>query len=153
MHPLIGLSKTGPVRAEGTASAMQSTPVPTTTLASRWIGGTSRNNAQPRLRSAFIKQLGIGHQGFLKLLGDADNFPETLSPSKEIFDMLQDSHPKTLILTSLLSCRAKLVQDYPDYVDYVQEQGDCRTPLHLKIQLSHEMRLRDKSPAESLKNQ
>jgi uncharacterized protein (DUF2237 family) len=99
----------------------------------------------------FIKQLGIEHQSFLEDLGDADNFPESLSPSKEIFDMLQDRHPKTLILTSLLTGRAKLVQDYPDYVEYVQAQGDSRTPLHLKLRLSHEMRLRDKSPAESLK--
>ncbi len=54
-------------------------------------------------------------------------------------------------MTSLLSGRAKLVQDFPDYIKYVQEQGDCCTPLHLKIRLSHEMRLRDKSQAESLK--
>jgi hypothetical protein len=65
--------------------------------------------------------------------------------------MLQDSHPKTLKLTSLLTGRAKLVQDYPNYVKYVQEQGDSRTPLHLNILLSHEMLLRDKSPEESLK--
>ncbi len=98
-----------------------------------------------------IKQLGMEHQSFPEDLGDADNFPESLSPSKEIFDMLQDSHPKTLKSTSLLTGRAKLVQDYPDYVEYVEAQGDSRTPLHLKIQLSHEMRSRDISQVESLK--
>ncbi len=52
MHPLIGLSKNGQASAEGTVSAMRGTPAPTTTWASNWIGGTSRNNALPRLRSA-----------------------------------------------------------------------------------------------------
>ena len=116
MLPLIGLSKTGQARAEGTASAMRGTPVQTTIWASKWIGGTSRNNALPRLRSApswerdFIKQLGIEHQSLLEDLGDADNFPESLSPSKEIFDMLQDRHPKTLKLTSLLHLVARVFE-------------------------------------------
>ena len=99
----------------------------------------------------FIKQLAREHQTLLEDLGDADNFPESLSPSKELFDRLQDRHPKTLILTTLLSGRAKLVQEYFDYIEYVHAQGRHNTPLHLKIRLSHEMRLRDKSLAESLK--
>jgi hypothetical protein len=67
--------------------------------------------------------LGIEHQDFLEHLGDADNFQESLPPSKEIFDLLQDCHHKTLIL---------LVQDYPDYIKYVHEQGCLSPPLHLK---------------------
>jgi hypothetical protein len=93
MHPLIGLSKTEQARAEGTASVMLGTPVPTTTWALNMIEVDWRDIKKQCPATAslctylgvlweFIKQLGMEHQSFLESLGDTDNFPE--SPSKEI---------------------------------------------------------------------
>ena len=87
--------------------------------------------------------------------GHHNHFIREPQPTKEMYDAVQDMHPKTLsacfiIATSTSKRNPEII--YRDMMEQVMETGHARAPLHLKVLAYHGDRVaeREKLPLELL---
>ena len=79
----------------------------------------------------------------LSKAGDANAFITDPKPTKEMYDVVQDMHPKTLsgcfIIETYTKCNADIL--YRDMVEVVMKSGHPRAPLNLKVLPYHRNRV------------
>ena len=87
--------------------------------------------------------------------GHHNHFIREPQPTKEMYDAVQDMHPKTLsacfiIATSTSKRNPEII--YRDMMEQVMESGRARAPLHLKVLAYHSDRIaeRERLPLELL---
>ena len=78
----------------------------------------------------------------LRKAGDPNAFIRAPKPTKEMYDAVQDMHPKTLsacviVLASSSTSKRNVDIIYRDMMEQVMESGRPRAPLHLKVLAYH----------------
>ena len=72
----------------------------------------------------------------LRKAGDPNAFIRAPKPTKEMYDAVQDMHPKTLsmcfiVMASSSTSKRNIDVIYRDMMETVMESGRPRSPLHL----------------------
>ena len=89
----------------------------------------------------FIRtQLEEAHMERLRKAGNANAFIREPQPTKEMYDAVQNMHPKTLSACFIIAAStSKRNVDiiYRDMMEQVMESGRPRAPLHIKVLAYH----------------
>ena len=102
----------------------------------------------------FIRtQLGEEHMERMGNDGHHNHFIREPQPTKEMYDAVQDMHPKTLsacfiIVTSTSKRNPEII--YSDMMEQVMESGRARAPLHLKVLAHHHDRIAERENWRSI---
>ena len=88
------------------------------------------------------KQLGEEHMHRLRKAGDPNAFIRAPKPTKEMYDAVQDMHPKTLsmcfiVYASPSTSKRNVDVIFRDMVETVMESGRSKAPLHRKVLAYH----------------
>ena len=78
----------------------------------------------------------------LRKAGNANAFIREPKPTEEMYDAVQNMHPKTfsscfIIITSTSTSKRNVDIKYRDMMEQVMESGRPRAPLHLKVLAYH----------------
>ena len=88
----------------------------------------------------FVRNLGIEHENFLKEQGTPGEFIRNPVPTKVLWDMIQDFHPKTLATSFIVEGTGGqgLVESFEKLNSDILHSGLENGALHLKIEAWHE---------------